>query len=101
MKNENRAVFDRGPEPIDYALDLPTDPSRDAGEGSLQPAPENFIIRLLAAIIMRWRGRRQRAALLELSDEQLKDIGISRCQAYGGYSRYSRNGSHGLERRCR
>lgn len=37
------------------------------------------LVRLVAFLIDR---RRSRLALLELSDEQLKDIGISRCDAY-------------------
>ena len=39
------------------------------------------------------RQRRNQLALLELSDDQLKDICISRCQVYGdGYTRYRRSG---------
>lgn len=101
MKNENRAVFDRGPEPIDYALDQPTDTNEETVESPIQSASQNLAIRLLVAIAMRRRSRRHRLALLELSDEQLKDIGISRSQAYGSYSRYRRAESCSLEGRCR
>lgn len=45
------------------------------------------------------RRREQRMALLALSDDALKDIGISRSQAYGNDSRYRRNASHALERK--
>jgi uncharacterized protein YjiS (DUF1127 family) len=43
--------------------------------------------------------RAQRQALLELSDAQLKDIGLSRSEAYGDYSRYRRSTSVSLERK--
>jgi uncharacterized protein YjiS (DUF1127 family) len=99
MKNENRAVFDRAPEPIDYAFDLPAESHRDAAEANLDAAPTNFALRLLRSIAKRWRDRRNHLALLELSEDQLKDIGISRCQAHGGYARYRRSEVHRLERR--
>jgi uncharacterized protein YjiS (DUF1127 family) len=99
MKNENRAVFDRAPEPIDYAFDLPADEGEIAGATEAKVSPRNIVSRLLVWIAMRWRYRRHRMALLELSDDQLKDIGISRSQAYGSYSRYRSSQSHNLERR--
>ncbi|MCV9998547.1 DUF1127 domain-containing protein [Pararhizobium sp. YC-54] len=47
---------------------------------------------ILGFVVRTLRERRNRLALLELNDEQLKDIGVSRCQAYGdGYSRYGRS----------
>jgi uncharacterized protein YjiS (DUF1127 family) len=99
MKNENWAVFDRTPEPIDYVFDLPAKPNEVAAEAELRAAPANFALRLLRSIAKRWRDRRNRLALLELSEDQLKDIGVSRCQAYGGYSRYRQSEAHRLERR--
>lgn len=99
MKNENRAVFDRMPEPIDYAFDLPAEPCKDATDGDGSIAPANIVPRLIKRLAKRWRLRRNRQALLELSDEQLKDIGISRCQAYGGYSRYRQSEALRLGRR--
>ncbi len=42
--------------------------------------------------------RRNRNALLHLSDQTLKDIGISRGQIDGNFDRYRRSQSHGLER---
>ncbi|MHB0951758.1 MAG: DUF1127 domain-containing protein [Allorhizobium sp.] len=42
--------------------------------------------------------RRNRNALLGLSDQTLKDIGISRGQIDGDFDRYRRSQSHGLER---
>ncbi|WP_085420049.1 DUF1127 domain-containing protein [Xaviernesmea oryzae] len=109
MKNENRAVFDRTSEPYDLPFHLPFDlpPAGDppAGdkEGFLEPpAKGSFVERLIALIAGKLRERRNRLALLELNDDQLKDVGISRSQAYSGdYSRYRRNGSHELERKCR
>jgi len=41
--------------------------------------------------------RRNRNALLGLSDHTLKDIGISRGQIDGDFDRYRRSQSHGLE----
>lgn len=42
--------------------------------------------------------RRNRNALLGLSDQTLKDIGVSRGQIDGDFDRYRRSQSHGLER---
>ncbi|WP_245277218.1 DUF1127 domain-containing protein [Rhizobium sp. CF080] len=56
--------------------------------------------RLIAVIAAKLRQHRNRLALLELTDDQLKDIGVSRSQAYGGVSRYRRGNAHAVERKC-
>lgn len=101
MKNENRAAFGRAPEPIDYAFDLP--PTDEDGKGTASPqAASKKPHTRIANWIVSWLRRRHTAwALMELSDEQLKDIGISRCQAWGGYSRYRQSSARDLERSCR
>ncbi len=101
MRNENRAVFDRGPEPIDYAFDLPTEEARETGDAVLSAPRRNLLARVARWLAARLRQRSNTLALLELNDEQLKDIGVSRCQAYGEYSRYRQSNSHDLERRFR
>lgn len=99
MKNENRAAFGRAPEPIDYAFDLPLEDHGNTGATSASAPRENLLTRFAQRIIA-WLNRRGTAlALMELNDEQLKDIGISRCQAWGGYSRYRRSSTHDLEKR--
>ncbi len=101
MKNENRAVFDRAPEPIDYAFELPVENSGET-ECEMAPAPtKNPFLRVIHWLSAGFRQHRNAMALQELDDDQLKDIGVSRCQAYGGYSRYRQSGSHSLERRYR
>ncbi len=45
--------------------------------------------------------RRNRNALLGLSDQTLKDIGVSRGQIDGDFDRYRRSQSYGLERLTR
>jgi uncharacterized protein YjiS (DUF1127 family) len=98
MKNENRAAFGRAPEPIDYAFDLPLED--DGHTGATSTSAQKKIVTRFARGIVAWFNRRRTAlALMELSDEQLKDIGISRCQAWGGYSRYRRSSTHDLEKR--
>ncbi len=42
----------------------------------------SFLLRVIAMIEMAAERRRSRHALLELSDDMLKDIGISRSEAY-------------------
>lgn len=99
MKNENRAAFGRAPEPVDYAFALPPD---DNGNTGTTPSSEGNPVTRLARRLLAWMRRRRTAlALMELSDKQLKDIGISRCQAWGGYSRYRRSTAHDLERHGR
>lgn len=44
------------------------------------------------------KRRRNRNALYGLSDQTLKDIGVSRGQIDGDFDRYRRSQSHGLER---
>jgi len=44
-------------------------------------------MRVVAMIEMAMQRRRSRIALMELSDAQLKDIGISRSEAYGEANR--------------
>lgn len=101
MKNENRAAFGRAPEPINYAFELPAEDTREP-DSEMAPAVEkNPVIRIIRRLAAGFRRRRNAMALQELNDDQLKDIGISRCQTYGGYSRYRQSGSHALERQCR
>jgi len=101
MKNENRAVFDRASERYPLVLELPplAQPHVPATEDApvIQPS---LMHRVLIAIAVKFRQRRNRLALLELGDDQLKDIGLSRSQAYGDISRYRRSNAHGLERKC-
>ncbi|WP_117191728.1 DUF1127 domain-containing protein [Rhizobium terrae] len=105
MRNENRAVFDRLSERYDLAVELPH-PLRAHLPAEAAPAAEpsdqrHLISCLITFVVQKIRARRNRMALLELSDEQLKDVGLSRCQAYGDYSRYRQSNSHDLERKCR
>jgi uncharacterized protein YjiS (DUF1127 family) len=119
MRYENRAVRDRAPEVTDIAIVLPQagtpkhhlNPtmgvrSKEEDERQPQPgtnaqsqgetgSPRGLIQRLISGL----RRHRNRMALLELDDDQLKDIGLSRCQVYGDYNRYSQSQSHSLERR--
>lgn len=101
MKNENRAVFDRASERYHLALELPpvAEHRRPAmnDASAVEPSP---LRRLLAVIVKTLRQRRNRLALLELNDDQLKDIGVSRSQAYGDVSRYRRSNAHAVERKC-
>ena len=102
MRNENRAVFDRASERYDFAFDLPASPGTGNEHDRTfdEPAlPRSFLGRLAMLTLERLRKRRNRMALLELSDDQLKDIGVSRGEAYGGYSRYRRSNVHGVERK--
>lgn len=106
MRNENRAVFDRASEQCDFAIKLPpvVDAPFPANEEAMAepPARRSMVGRLIDLIGRKLRQRRNRLALLELSDDQLKDVGLSRSQAHSGeYSRYRRSASHALERNCR
>ncbi len=62
--------------------ELPRQPARPSGR-------RGFVSRLVRVVgsLARWIGnllerRRSRLALLEMTDDQLKDIGISRCDAH-------------------
>ncbi|MFB9947695.1 DUF1127 domain-containing protein [Rhizobium puerariae] len=103
MRNENRAVFDRVSEHYDLAIHLPHlagNPVAAEEESAEPPVRRTPIGRLIHLIAETLRRRRNRLALLELCDDQLKDIGLSRSQAYGSdYSRYRRSSSHALERK--
>lgn len=56
----------------------------------------------VAAFFRRMRERRRnRNALYGLSDQTLKDIGVSRGQFDGDFDRYRRSQSYGLERLTR
>jgi uncharacterized protein YjiS (DUF1127 family) len=97
MKNEPHVIGDRVPSEHDLIADLKLVPQ---GAGDTAPGPVTNQMRfprlhaLLGFLGTTWRLRRNRLALLALNDEQLKDIGLSRCQAYGdGYSRYLRGGT--------
>lgn len=105
MKNEAPAVFDQGSEKHDLILELPPLPAPRAEPGEAfasVPEPHRPLAlpgRFFAFLVQRFRRRRTWLALLELTDDQLKDIGLSRSEAYGGYSRYRRDSSHALERK--
>lgn len=103
MRNENRAVFDRASERYDYAFELPpasTVTGDEISDQAAQAAPLAALDRLFAYVLSKLRQRRNRNALLELSDDQLKDIGVSRSQAYADHSQYRRSTAHGVEKRC-
>jgi uncharacterized protein YjiS (DUF1127 family) len=103
MKNESRAVFDRMPEPCDFAFQLPHRDDHEPPEetSNVQAHRIGMMLSwLIVLVLRRLREHRDRMALLKLTDDQLKDIGLSRSQAYGGYSRYRRSNSHPLERKC-
>jgi uncharacterized protein YjiS (DUF1127 family) len=97
MKNEPHVIGDRVPNQHALIAELKLVPQSTAGKeaaSAAQPGPRIHFRRLIAIVELigrTVRQRRNRLALLELNDEQLKDIGVSRCQAYGDqYSRYRR-----------
>jgi uncharacterized protein YjiS (DUF1127 family) len=104
MKNENRAVFDRASETCGLTVDLAPLPPTHVGFATDKPEPCRWfglsLRTIFLAIGKRYRTHRNQMALQELSDDQLKDIGISRSQAYGDHSRYRRAGSADVERKC-
>lgn len=105
MRNENRAVFDRTSERYDLAFDLPPVTGEPAATemriAAEPPARRSAIGRLTALIAGKIRRRRNRLALMDMDDDQLKDIGISRSEAYSGAdSRYRMSNAHALERKC-
>lgn len=100
MKNENRAVFDRASERYHLVLDLPPAAACQPPETVDALARSSLLQRVVAGIVRKIRQRSNRLALLELTDDQLKDIGVSRGGAYGDISRYRRSEAHGLERKC-
>ncbi|ESY72686.1 DUF1127 domain-containing protein [Mesorhizobium sp. M0051] len=60
-----------------------------SGQSARPSSQSGFVTRLvrLARSLARWIGhllerRRSRLALLEMTDDQLKDIGVSRCDAH-------------------
>lgn len=101
MKNEPHVIGDHVPSEHDLIADLKLVPQSAKSKEfapAMQPGtPVRFprLHALLGFLGRTWRQRRNRLALLDLNDEQLKDIGLSRCQAYGdGYSRYRRGGTN-------
>jgi len=105
MRNENRAVFDRASERYDLAFELPPATAEPvAADGKITAEPpvrRSMIGRLIALVAGKIRAHRNRLALLDLSDDQLKDIGISRSEAYNGEdNRHRMSNSHALERKC-
>ncbi|WP_082512301.1 MULTISPECIES: DUF1127 domain-containing protein [unclassified Rhizobium] len=94
MKNEPHVIGDRVPHEhaLIAGLKLVVQGSGDQASADItHPAGFARLRAFLGSIGRLVRQRRNRLALLELNDDQLKDIGISRCQAYGdGYSRYRR-----------
>lgn len=104
MRSENRAVFDRMPERCDFVFKpLHRDDDKPAeGVGNVLVRRIGLIfLRLILLVVRKFHEHRNRMALLELTDDQLKDVGLSRSQAYGDYSRYCRSRSHQLERKGR
>lgn len=100
MKNEPHVIGDHVPNEHDLIADLKLVPQGVRGNEltpATQPRPRvrfPHLHTILGFLGRRLRQRRNRLVLLELNDEQLKDIGLSRCQAYGdGYSRYRRGGT--------
>ena len=95
MKNEAHVIGDRVPDERDRILELKLALlNTEDEEATSVPAPATRFSgtrRFLGFVVRTLRERRNRLALLELNDDQLKDIGLSRCQAYGGYSRYRRS----------
>lgn len=98
MKNEAHVIGDRVPNERDLILELklaPPNAARDEPLGVSTPRSTTGLSltrRFLGLIVRTLRERHNRLALLELNDDQLKDIGVSRCEAYyGGYSRYRRS----------
>ncbi|WP_370649326.1 DUF1127 domain-containing protein [Neorhizobium galegae] len=101
MKNENRAVFDRASERYHLALELlPATEPKPVETEDAAAVETSSLRRLIAVIALKLRQHHNRLALLELTDDQLKDIGVSRSQAYGDFSRCRRSDAHGLERKC-
>ncbi len=104
MRNENRAVFDRASERCDLTFKLQLAPTISTAENDGTSAEEARPNSIFGKVIMfawkKLRQRRNRNALLELTDDQLKDIGVSRSQAYADHSSYRRNACHGVERKC-
>lgn len=97
MKNEPHVIGDRVPDGHALSAELKL-VSQNAGiPGSAGPmavagmAPYTLARRFFGFLAKTVQDRSNRLALLELNDDQLKDIGISRCQAYGEYSRYRRS----------
>jgi uncharacterized protein YjiS (DUF1127 family) len=103
MKNEPHVIGDRVPNEHDLIADLKL-VSQSAKSKEFAPATQHdspspmrlpHLHALLGFLGRTWRQRRNRLALIDLNDEQLKDIGLTRCQAYGGgYSRYRRGGTN-------
>lgn len=97
MKNEAHVIGDRVPNERDLILELKLarqydgDAALDVAQEPGPAAPLPLARRLFGFFVRKLRDRGNHLALLELNDDQLKDIGLSRCQAYGGYSRYRRS----------
>jgi uncharacterized protein YjiS (DUF1127 family) len=98
MKNEAHVIGDRVPNERDLILELKLAPLNAGDEGSarvpIPHSPTRFSLtrRFFGFVMRTFRERHNRLALLELNDDQLKDIGVSRCEVYyGGYSRYRRS----------
>jgi uncharacterized protein YjiS (DUF1127 family) len=59
-------------------------------EAGLRSAVRHAFVRVVEALLA-WHDRaRERRSLMELSDQMLRDIGISRAQAWGAAARISR-----------
>jgi uncharacterized protein YjiS (DUF1127 family) len=113
MNGIDRAVLDRAPTSLGQNVDqrpaaAATQQSaahvrmpEPAGIEPAMPTQTTILARLLLWTVTKLRARRSRQALLELTDDQLKDIGLSRCQAYGGAEHYRRSSSYRLERNGR
>jgi uncharacterized protein YjiS (DUF1127 family) len=94
MKNEPHVIGDRVPDEHALIAELKLVAQGACSKAMIPVTHQKRFQRLLAiigSICAILRHRRNRLALMELNDEQLKDIGGSRCQAYGNeYSRYRR-----------
>jgi len=113
MNSIDRAVLDRAPTSVGQNFDQRPAAAASqqsaahvripepAGSETATPTRTRILARLLLWTVTKLRARRSRLALLELTDDQLKDIGLSRCQAYGGAEHYRRSSSYRLERNGR
>lgn len=111
MKNENPALMRHGSGVLDHGpsgMALPEHlfQDRDGGARAEIAAPGPMvnrhgpIVRLVRRLLRALSRRRTSRALMRLSDEGLKDIGLARCQVYGDIEFYRRSQSHAIERRC-
>lgn len=70
------------------SITIPSERSRAVRK--VQRKPTSLFVDLIRVLARKMAERRNRNALLELSDDQLKDIGLSRGQAGSDVHIYSR-----------